>query len=134
LKIGDDPAFWKSRLYQTNQFTGVIYLRSETKLTELANGTSNTYLIGEKYLTPNRYYNGADEGDDEAMLIGMDNCISRCTASPPLPDTAYLSDGFRFGSAHASGCYMLYADGRVELVAYSIDPTVHRKAGNRFGR
>src|SRR5262249_16855215 len=121
LKMGDDPSFWRSPLYRTSYFTGVIYLRSQTRMADITNGSSNTYLIGEKYLTPNRYYNGQDEGDDEAMLTGMDGCISRCTATPPLRDMPYFSDHFRFGSAHPTGCNMLYCNGRVDVVAYTID-------------
>jgi prepilin-type processing-associated H-X9-DG protein len=134
LKTGDDPTFWRSRLYLTTDFTGVIFLRSQIRTTAITNGTSNTYMIGEKYVNPIHYYTGKDEGDDEAMLTGMDGCISRCTATPPLRDTPYLGDHFRFGSAHVSGCNMLYCDGRVEMVAYAVDPLVHKRAGNRFGQ
>jgi prepilin-type processing-associated H-X9-DG protein len=74
-----------------------------------------------------------DESDDEAMYIGMDNCVIRSTANPPLHDRRGLMDGYRFGSAHEAGCNMLYCDGRVEFVAYTIDPAVHRRAGNRLG-
>ena len=68
------------------------------------------------------------------MLTGMDSCISRCTALAPLRDTLNRNDVFRFGSAHVNGCNMLYCDGRVELVAYSVDSGVHKRAGNRLGQ
>jgi prepilin-type processing-associated H-X9-DG protein len=134
LKTGDDPAFWKSRLYQTKDFTGVIFLRSQIRMADITNGGSNTYMAGEKYIIATQYDTGKDEGDDEAMLTGMDGCISRCTGTPPLRDSPYLSDHFSFGSAHPGGCNMLYCDGRVEPVAYSVDPVVHKKAGSRFGQ
>jgi prepilin-type N-terminal cleavage/methylation domain-containing protein/prepilin-type processing-associated H-X9-DG protein len=132
LKTGDDPTFWRSGSYKTSIFTGVIFLRSQTKIRDITHGTGNTYLIGEKYVNPTHYYTGDEEGDDEAMLIGMDACISRCTALPPLRDTSG-PDYFFFGSAHARGCNMLYCDGRVELVAYSVDPAIYKQAGNRLG-
>jgi prepilin-type N-terminal cleavage/methylation domain-containing protein/prepilin-type processing-associated H-X9-DG protein len=136
LQTGDDPAFWTSdpRLYQTKNFTGVIYQRSQIRITDLSHGASNVYMIGEKYVNPIHYGTGQDEGDDEAMLTGMDGCIFRCTGNPPLPDTPYYMDHFSFGSAHPGGCNMLYCDGRVEPVAYSVDPAVHKRAGNRFGQ
>jgi prepilin-type processing-associated H-X9-DG protein len=133
LQAGDAPSFWREGKYRTAYFTGVIFLRSQIRMADISNGTSNTYLIGEKYLNPSNYDNSKDEGDDEAMLTGMDCCNVRCTALPPLRDTPSRNDLFRFGSAHASGCNMLYCDGRVELVAYSVDPAVHQRAGNRFG-
>jgi prepilin-type processing-associated H-X9-DG protein len=132
LQTGDDPAFWRSRDYRTTQFTGVIFLRSRIRIADISHGTSHTYLVGEKYVNPLAYYSGTEEGDDEAMLTGMDLCISRCTALPPLHDTPNYNYFF-FGSAHASGCNMLYCDGRVELVAYTVDPAVHKQAGSRFG-
>jgi prepilin-type N-terminal cleavage/methylation domain-containing protein/prepilin-type processing-associated H-X9-DG protein len=132
LKTGDDPSFWRSSRYQTTNFTGVIFLRSQIRIADISHGTSNTYLIGEKYVNASAYYSGTEEGDDEAMLIGMDLCTSRCTALPPLRDRPNYNYFF-FGSAHLSGCNMLYCDGRVEQVAYSVDPAVHKQAGGRFG-
>jgi prepilin-type N-terminal cleavage/methylation domain-containing protein/prepilin-type processing-associated H-X9-DG protein len=133
LRSGDDPAFWRSPEYRTTGFTGVIFLRSEIRIRDINNGTSNTYMIGEKHVDPSKYYTGTDEGDGEAMLTGMDGCISRSTAAPPIRDTPYFSDHLHFGSAHVGGCNMLYCDGRVKVVAYSVDSAVHKKAGNRFG-
>jgi prepilin-type N-terminal cleavage/methylation domain-containing protein/prepilin-type processing-associated H-X9-DG protein len=133
LQTGDDPTFWSSPAYRTTEFTGVIFLRSQIRMTDISNGSSNTYMAGEKHVNPIEYYTGKDEGDGEAMLIGMDGSISRTTASPPIRDTPYFSDHLHFGSAHPGGCNMLYCDGRVEPVAYSVDPAVHKRAGNRFG-
>jgi hypothetical protein len=38
LKTGDDPAFWNSapRLYQTKYFSGVIFLRSQVRMTDIS--------------------------------------------------------------------------------------------------
>jgi prepilin-type processing-associated H-X9-DG protein len=133
LQEGDDPKFWKQSRYLTRDLTGVIFQRSEIKIADITNGTSNTYLLGEKYLSSASYYTQDDESDDEAMYIGMDNCVIRSTANPPLRDRRALQDGYRFGSAHEAGCNMLYCDGRVEFVAYTVDKVVHKRAGNRFG-
>jgi prepilin-type N-terminal cleavage/methylation domain-containing protein/prepilin-type processing-associated H-X9-DG protein len=133
LKTGDDPAFWRGSGYLPTRFTGVIFIRSEIRSGDIRHGTSNTYLIGEKYVNASSYYSGQEEGDDEAMLTGMDVCIARCTALPPLRDRLNYNYFF-FGSAHPDGCNMLYCDGRVEAVAYSVDPAVHKQTGNRFGQ
>jgi prepilin-type N-terminal cleavage/methylation domain-containing protein/prepilin-type processing-associated H-X9-DG protein len=132
LKQGDDPKFWKPLQVTANrEFHGVIFQRSQIKIADITNGTSNTYLVGEKYLNPASYATQDDESDDESMYVGFDNCVIRNTALPPLHDRKGLVDMSRFGSAHVGGCNMLYCDGRVEFVAYNVDPAVHRRAGNR---
>jgi prepilin-type N-terminal cleavage/methylation domain-containing protein/prepilin-type processing-associated H-X9-DG protein len=130
LKSGDDPKFWNTAPYN-RKWTGVIFQRSEIRVADITNGTSNTYLLGEKYLNPVDYFTGLDYGDNEHMYIGYDNDLSRTTSIPPLQDKRGYQDIIRFGSAHVGGCNMLYCDGRVELVAYDIDPKVHLRAGDR---
>ena len=90
------------------------------------------YLVGEKYMN-SVWYDGRADGDDESTYIGMDDTQSRCTWWPPVQDTKGFQDSSRFGSAPPSGCNMLYCDGRVDFVAYTVDGTVHRTAGNRWG-
>jgi prepilin-type N-terminal cleavage/methylation domain-containing protein/prepilin-type processing-associated H-X9-DG protein len=135
LKSGDDPKFWATGDY-ARKFCGVLYERSQTRITDISNGTSNTYLIGEKYLNPKDYTTGQDPADNEVMYIGTDNDIERVTLDlaqsvTPLQDKRGFQDTQRFGSAHVGGCNMLYCDGRVEVVAYDVDPNVHSRAGDR---
>jgi prepilin-type processing-associated H-X9-DG protein len=110
---------------------GVIYMRSQIRLGDITHGTSNTYLLGEKYLNTTDYFTGNDAADNEHMYVGADNDICRITLFPPLRDTRGYQDWSRFGSAHVGGCNMLYCDGRVEVVAYDLDPAVHQRAGDR---
>ena len=130
LKTGDTAAFWRQDPYN-RIYTGVIYRRSEIRIGDITNGTSNTYLLGEKYLNPVDYFTGIDFGDNDAMYIGFDYDISRDTIHVPLQDKRGLVTPFAFGSAHVGGCNMLYCDGRVEVVTYNIDPAVHARAGDR---
>jgi prepilin-type processing-associated H-X9-DG protein len=130
LKTGDTAAFWRQDPYN-RIYTGVIYRRSEIRVGDITNGTSNTYLLGEKYLNPGDYLTGFDPGDNDHMYIGFDYDISRDTIHLPLQDKRGLQDTYRFGSAHDRGCNMLYCDGRVEVVSYDIDPAVHVRAGDR---
>jgi prepilin-type N-terminal cleavage/methylation domain-containing protein/prepilin-type processing-associated H-X9-DG protein len=130
LAEGDKPSFWSASPYN-RKWMGVIYMRSQIRIADISNGTSNTYLLGEKYLNPSDYSTGNDYGDNESMYVGADNDINRLTLDPPLRDTRGYQSLSRFGSAHVGGCNMLYCDGRVELVAYDVDPAVHQRAGDR---
>jgi prepilin-type N-terminal cleavage/methylation domain-containing protein len=130
LAQGDVASFWPS----TSGYTGVIFQRSLIRLTDIKNGTSNTYMIGEKYLNPNNYYTGADPSDNESMFVGFDNDIFRVTDSvyPPMQDRPGVQNTFAFGSAHPAGLNMLRADGSVSFVSYQVDLAVFMRAGNRF--
>jgi hypothetical protein len=117
---------------------GICYLRSEVKLAQVTDGTSNTYMLGERYIDPLRYTDGTDGGDNESMYSGCNNDVNRTTyyngttpSHVPRQDTPGVSDSWYFGSAHANGCFMSFCDGSVHLIGYSINPEVHRCLGNR---
>ena len=137
LAQGDTPSFWNQSPYN-RRWTGVLYQRSQTRVQDITNGSSNSYLLGEKYLNPASYYNGLDGSDNECMYIGTDNDIERITYSPtysatPLQDKTGYANGEIFGSAHVGGCNMMYCDGHVQVVTYDVDPAVHAHAGDRTG-
>jgi prepilin-type processing-associated H-X9-DG protein len=125
--------------------TGVCFCGSLIRLSDITDGTSLTYLLGEKTLDPVYYLDGEDGSDDQGALDGDDDDIVRWTASlgpnpsyylPPYQDIpgyagipGTTDDGF--GSAHAVGFNMAFCDGSVRVINYSIDPETHRRLGNR---
>ena len=122
--------------------TGVIYAGSEVGISEITDGTSSTYLCGEKYLMPDYYDSGKDPGDNEFMLMGDNEDILRWTwlgadqndasfASIPMQDTPGYNARHHFGSAHPSGLNMAMCDGSVRHISYEIEATIHRDLGNR---
>jgi prepilin-type N-terminal cleavage/methylation domain-containing protein len=129
LAQGDDPTYpWPSTL----GLSGVIFQRSEWSLTDITHGTSNTFLIGEKYLNPDAYTTGLDAADNENLYSGFDNDNSRCTDSPPLRDRRGYADTYRFGSAHPAGLNMALCDGSVQFISYTVDPQAFAQAGSRY--
>jgi prepilin-type N-terminal cleavage/methylation domain-containing protein/prepilin-type processing-associated H-X9-DG protein len=121
---------------------GISFQRSQVKIADITDGTTNTYLMGEKHLTPDHYFDGWSGGDDQAMLCGDSDDVHRWTNySPtytppnasfaPRRDTPGLDYVFNFGSAHAAGFNMAYCDGSVKTMNYSIDLMTHSNLGGR---
>jgi prepilin-type processing-associated H-X9-DG protein len=124
--------------------TGVCYFRSQVTMADIFDGASNTYLVGEKYLNPDFYYNGQDHGDNEFLFCGYDNESHRLTYCNeqnlgdannlyyvPKQDTPGEENWLRFGSAHATGFNMAFCDGSVQALSYSIDMVVNHRLGHR---
>jgi len=117
----------------TNKSKGIIFARSEITVGEVRDGTSNTYLLGEKYLMPEHYESCTNDGqDNESALIGTDHDILRYVQVVPNQDRSQFESGSgRFGSAHAGAVGMTMCDGSVQRVSYSIDLTTHQNLGYR---
>ena len=111
--------------------TGICYQRSQIRIGDVRDGTSNTYLVGEKYLNPDEYSTGLGLADDQPMCSGDDYDIHCWTLEGPLRDRKGLSVYWRFGSAHPGGCHIANCDGSVHLIPYSVDRNTHRYLGNR---
>lgn len=130
----------------TSLVTGIVFVRSEVKVGQITDGTSHTYAVGEKYLSPDFYEsdteNVRDPADDWSMYAGQQDDVVRTTHYQPASaiELAPAQDrpGFavrthwRFGSAHPGGYHMAMCDGSVHSYGYDIDPEVHRRMGNRM--
>jgi prepilin-type N-terminal cleavage/methylation domain-containing protein len=128
MAVVSSPRFFAD--YNASE-TGVIFYGSTIKMADVTDGTSNTYLLGEKYADPDYYTTGEDNGDNEAALSGDNEDITRWTDVAPLPDTPGYAPRGIFGSAHATGFSMAFCDGSVQQMNYTIDPTIHKYLGNR---
>ena len=119
-----------------SQSNGICAQRSKVKMIDILDGTSCTYLAGEKYLNPDRVGStpGEDTSSDSAAMSGDDNDLLGWTDQPPLQDTPGLDNEFIFGSEHANGFNMAFCDGAVHTINYTIDPETHRRLGNRADR
>ncbi|MCA9100861.1 MAG: DUF1559 domain-containing protein [Pirellulales bacterium] len=119
--------------------SGVCFTRSEIRIAQVTDGTSNTYLVGEKYVPVDAYDTGADPADDHGMYEGSAHDTHRwCfyNAQAPSDSLTPLQDrpGFqavsRFGSPHAA-CHFVFCDGSVRAVGYDVDAVIHSRYGAR---
>jgi len=118
-------------------FSGISFNRSEISMAEVKDGTSNTYMMGEKCLSPDYYVNGQSGGDNQYVFQGFDRDLNRWASNDsqgygrPLQDKPGYDSVFNFGSAHAAGFHMAFCDGSVQQISYLIDISVHALLGNR---
>ncbi|MDO4627910.1 MAG: DUF1559 domain-containing protein [Planctomycetia bacterium] len=120
--------------------TGVTFYKSVTTTGEIRDGTTNTYLYGEKYLAADRYYTASNLvaiGDNQTTWSGVDNDSVRITTynesglNCPRQDRVGYDNGSLFGSAHAGTWGVTMCDGSVQRVSYSIDPEIHSYLGKK---
>lgn len=61
--------------------SGICYERSKVKISQITDGTSKTYMVGEKFVTVDNYETGADPGDNETWCTGFNNDNYRVTGA-----------------------------------------------------
>jgi len=126
---GGGPASWSDALAGTG-FTanvqtvssGISYQRSKVTFKDVVDGTSHTYLAGEKFMNPDSYYTGMDYSDDQPCLGGDDYDLCGWGNIQPLHDWRGMSMTIAtpFGSAHRYTFNMLMCDGSTKSVSYNI--------------
>jgi len=125
---------------------GLIFRRSRTRLREISDGASQTYLLGEKYVDPAATITGESDDDDQCLYSGHDRDVLRVGLEPPSqdrpgfdPTTISGATGssnkfplpIAFGSPHPDVCGMAMADGSVRGVSFTIAAAAHRATASR---
>jgi prepilin-type N-terminal cleavage/methylation domain-containing protein len=123
--------------------TGIVMVHNRFKFTDITDGLSNTFMIGEKSICPDYCLTGQSLGDDQGPFVADErdsyraaawDCEPNCSTAnlmPPQEDTPGVDDTFGFGSAHSGGLYFVLCDASVRFVNYSITEMVYRRLANR---
>ncbi len=157
--IGSSAMTW----WGQDGWHGVIVPRRAGKIgiAQIQDGTSNTIMVGEKFIPPQFYQGGWDT--DHYGLVGggwVDDRRSCASGISPAGAAAVTQPGqninlsnpardtnlnlipttppnndwrsiFMMGSAHPAGMNAVFADGSVHNVKYGIDSQVFNALGNR---
>lgn len=113
---------------------GIVFRMSRVRIQHITDGTSNTYLVAEKYVPSGQYTTGEDPGDDLNMFVGFSNDTIRWANpifGPPRQDEDGVDNSNGFGSAHPGGFNAAFADGSVKTLNYDIDLLVHKALAGR---
>jgi prepilin-type N-terminal cleavage/methylation domain-containing protein len=112
---GDSPSFAWPAYGNPNSSSfqaGLSYVRSVVTQAQVIRGTSHIILLGEKYLNPQHYTDGADGSDNEELFVGQDNDLFKTTYQVPQQDLSGQTNSNAFGSAHPAGCNFSGVTGR----------------------
>ena|GEM_PF-4645735 len=73
--------------------TGISFVQSQFRMADVTDGTSCTFMLGEKYVDPTKYYSGISYGDDEGPYASDERDIIRWgrLSGVDLPPTARLT-------------------------------------------
>ena len=136
----------------SNEFynNGVLYANSQTRMRDLTDGSSNTFMLGEtKYMvtkdgTTSTFYlgwsssirlgSGSTMPHPVTMAAAREQINSRTVTGGTAPSSgadSRTSYSRLFGSFHEGGCHMLLADGSTHFLSENMDLSTYQQLGIR---
>ncbi|CAN5268657.1 DUF1559 domain-containing protein [soil metagenome] len=106
----------------TPSLSGAFQAGIGNRLTDFPDGSSNTFLVGEKHIPLNK--NGYGAWDCSMYNGDYYQCSCR-TASTLYPLTTNPQDtGWKFGSRHTLVVLFVFADGHVQNIPQTLSPQI----------
>src|SRR5262249_5807000 len=124
------PGIWytsasRAALIPADCTLGLNRFKPRTKFSSIADGTSNTMLMGEKHVRPTRF---GESDEDNSVYNGVSPFSHIRVAGPgyevALSPTDTTNASLIFGSYHQLLCNFLLADGHVISLRNGIGGTV----------
>jgi len=122
---------------------GIFYRNSKTRIADITDGTSNTFMVGERasriaYSSWTGALTGCEVTPNSPTIYGNGSAAVLC-----LGHIGYAQDGHTpnnplnrvedFSSQHTGGVNFVFADGSVHFIPNSISPVVWHALGTRAG-
>lgn len=110
--------------------TGVLFLNSHIRFSDIEDGSSNTFLVGEKLA----------EEEGLGWVSGTRATLRNTGALPESPNNFALPvnpeepsplDVGSFGSTHTGGTQFVFADGSVRFISGNISLKLYQQLGHR---
>ncbi|QEG37544.1 DUF1559 domain-containing protein [Bythopirellula goksoeyrii] len=159
---GIDPLdFRTGSLEGSTNFDGPLFYDSEVKFSEITDGTSNTFMIGERWYQVRSWLIGGREASSgnpsnnvapSHLMYSVKNIDSRYLPNSEFgPGYYVLHDNYSeekippggqavvglndlyWGSFHSGGVNFAYVDGSVHFISDDIDPLTWLAMGSRNG-
>jgi prepilin-type N-terminal cleavage/methylation domain-containing protein/prepilin-type processing-associated H-X9-DG protein len=126
---------------------GLLFYNSEIRFADIADGASQTLLLGERPPSSDNYFGWWYAGVGQ-QLDGSADCVmavhetDRTFRAPTCPPGPYsfepgnpdnMCDTFHFWSFHTGGAHFAFADGSVKFLMYSVDPILSALATRAGG-
>ena len=106
--------------------TGMLFLCSSVRVSDVRDGASNTLFVGERGVAPDR-----TTAPDFCNTIDRDSWL---VTSAGLYAAEHGADvRVRFWSRHQGGTYFLFVDGHVQSLSYSMSQTTFQQLSTRAG-
>jgi prepilin-type N-terminal cleavage/methylation domain-containing protein len=120
--------------FNLNQVQGIVFFGSEISMRQIPDGTSKTYLIGEKYLKTDSYIDGSDYTDFESAYTGNNDDSLRSYLFPLLQDQPFVGKNYKgWGSPHPGIWLAAMCDASVQVFNIDLEQEVHCQNGSRAG-
>jgi prepilin-type N-terminal cleavage/methylation domain-containing protein/prepilin-type processing-associated H-X9-DG protein len=125
-----------------SMYGGICYYRSRVSVVDVSDGTSNCYMVGEKFLPPGAYGGSWTKTpgqfsycDNEQAFTGYNRDYHMSVHPDYAPkwdeDDNVAFDYIGFGSAHAGSFHMAFCDGSVQSISYDVNLIIHERLGVR---